>query len=159
MTDVVMKVEGLKELEKALTELNEEFGGKSAPQAIRPAIRKAMAPLVPKLQAATPEDTGALKQSAKLSVRTPNKKMASQSEHYNNTTILAGQVGWFWKKPSLWSRALAVEYGTQDRAGKFILTQLFEQNNSEMLKTFKAELGPAIEKKAAQLHKKRLKGK
>lgn len=159
MANVKFKIEGLKQLETALLELNKEYGGKSANQAMRPAIRKAMAPLKAQIEAKTPVDTGALKASVKLSIGVPTRKMVSQSEHYKSTTILAGRVGWHWKGKSLWKQALTVEYGNSKRSGQFILTNTFEQNNSQMLATFKATLGPAIEKKAKSLNKKRLKGK
>jgi HK97 gp10 family phage protein len=156
---VSMKVQGLKELEASLIALNKEYGGKSAPQAMRPAIKAAMAPLQSELASNTPVDTGALRDSASVKIGKPSKKMVSNSAHYNSTTIIAGRVGWFWRTDSLWYEALAVEFGTQNKAGQHPLKNLFDSNNQEMLNTFKRTLGPAIEKKAKQLHKKKMKGK
>ena len=160
MANVKMKVQGLKELEKNLLALNKEYGGKSAPSAMRPAIKAAMSPLLSQVQSETPVDTGRLRDSAKLAIGVPSKKMVSQSQHFKSSTIIAGRVGWFWKSGnSLWKQGLAVEFGTANQKANYTLTQLLERNNSQMISTFKNSLGPAIEKKAASLHKKKLKGK
>lgn len=154
MTEIIMKLEGLKEMEASLIALQEEYGGKAAPQALRPAMRAAMAPLVSDVTSATPVDSGSLRDSVKLKIGKPTKKMSS-SEYYQSSTILYGQVGWFWSNPSLWNQALAVEFGTQDVPAQSVLRGIHEREAAGTLKRFGDTLGPAIEKKAAQLEKKR----
>ena len=150
---------GLKDLEKALSALNKEYGGKAAAQALRPAIRAAIKPLESDVRNATPVQSGALKESTKVKIGKPTKNMAS-SEYYAKDTVVYGQVGWFWKgKPSLWIQALAVEYGNNKVPAQAILRDTFNANSDEMLKKFKSSLGPAIEKKAKALAKKQLKSK
>tara|TARA_R110000787_G_scaffold2708_7_gene10488 strand:- start:866 stop:1348 length:483 start_codon:yes stop_codon:yes gene_type:complete len=152
-------ITGLKDLEKALLALNKEYSGKAAAQALRPAIKAAVAPLETPIRNATPIDSGDLRDSTKVKVGKPNKKMAS-SEYYTKDTVIYGQVGWFWKgSPSLWHQALAVEFGTRDNPAQSILRDTFDANSDEMLNKFKSTLGPAIEKKAKALAKKQLKSK
>jgi carbohydrate-selective porin OprB len=155
MVDIRMDVKGMRELEASLRALQAEYGGKAAPQALRPAMRAAMAPLVSDVTSATPVDSGSLVDSVKLKIGKPTKKMSS-SQYYNSSTILYGQVGWFWSNPSLWNQALAVEFGTQDTPARNVLRGVHEQEAQGMLQRFGDTLGPAIEKKAAQLAKKRI---
>lgn len=154
MVDIKMEVKGMRELEASLLALQKEYGGKAAPQALRPAMRAAMAPLVPAVTSSTPVDSGALAGSVKLKIGKPTKKMSS-SAHYNSTTVIYGQVGWFWGSPSLWHQALAVEFGTQDTPARFVLRGAHEQEAQGMLQRFGDTLGPAIERKAKSLAKKR----
>lgn len=155
MTEIIMKLEGLKAMEASLIALQKEYGGKAAAQALRPAIRAAMAPLVSDVAGATPVDNGTLAASVKLKIGKPTRKMAS-SDYYQSSTILYGQVGWFWSNPSLWTQALAVEFGTQDVPAQSVLRNIHDREANGMLQRFGGTLGPAIEKKAAQLAKKRI---
>lgn len=156
MVDIKMKIEGLRALEANLLALQKEYGGKAATQAMRPAMKAAMAPLVSNVAGSTPVDSGALSASTKMKIGKPSKKMLS-SEHYNSTAIIYGQVGWFWSSRSLWYQALAVEYGTQDTPASYVLRNAFEGQETVIIGRFKDTLGPAIEKKATQLAKKRSK--
>ena len=154
MVDIRMDVRGMRDLEASLRALQKEYGGKAASQALRPAMRAAMAPLVSEVASATPVDQGTLRDSAKLKIGKPTKKMSS-SQYYNSSTILYGQVGWFWRGHSLWNQALAVEFGTQDQPSQGILRNLHDREVDGMLRRFGDTLGPAIEKKAKSLAKKR----
>ena len=155
--DSTIKVTGLKELEKNLLALQKEYGGKAAPQAMRPAVKAAITPLKTSVMQDTPVDEGALRDSTAVKIGKPTKKM-SHGGHYNNSTILAGRVGWFWSSPSLWNQSLAVEFGTKNQPAQHVLEGVFDREASGMLKRFKDTLGPAIEKKATALNKKRNKG-
>lgn len=155
MVDVTMRIDGLSVMEASLRALQKEYGGKAAVQALRPAIRAALAPLVADITEATPKDSGALSESTKLKIGKPTRKILSSS-YYQSSTILYGQVGWFWSKPSLWNQALAVEFGNTDVAAQAVLRTIHEREASAMLKRFSDTLGPAIEKKAAQLARKRI---
>lgn len=154
MTEITMRLEGLRAMEAALVALHREYGGKAAAQALRPAVRAAMAPLVSDVTGATPVDEGALAASVKLKIGKPTRKMAG-SPYYQSSTILYGQVGWFWSNPSLWNQALAVEFGTQDAPAQEVLRRVHEREAEGMLRRFSDTLGPAIERKAAQLAKRR----
>ena len=151
-----MKVEGLKALETSLRELQKEYGGKAATQAMRPSIKAAMTPVEDTVKNNTPVDTGTLRDSIKVKIGKPTKKMLT-SAHYNSTTIIYGQVGWFWRNPSLWDRALAVEYGTRDLPASIVLRSAMDVHHQGMINRFKDTLAPSIEKKAKQLAKKRSK--
>ena len=155
MVDINMRLEGLRAMETSLRALQKEYGGKAAAQALRPAVRAAMAPIVSDVSAGTPVDGGALRDSVKMKIGKPTRKILS-SEYYNSSTILYGQVGWYWRNPSLWNQALAVEFGTNDTPAQYVLRGIHEREAPEMLRRFGETLGPAIEKKAAQLAKKRI---
>ncbi len=156
MVDIKMKTTGLKELQASLVALQKEYGGKAATQAMRPAVKAAMAPVLSDVQARTPVATGTLSASSKMKIGKPTKKMVS-SDHYTNKAIIYGQVGWFWSKPSLWSQALAVEFGTRTKTASSTLRGAIEGDSTGIIKRFKDTLGPSIEKKAKALHKKRSK--
>ena len=157
MVDIKMNVKGMRELEGALIALQKEYGGKAATQAMRPAMKAAMAPLVSDVAGGTPVDSGDLRDSTKVKIGKPTKKMVSSSAHYNSTTIIYGQVGWYWSGKSLWTQALAVEFGTQELPANEVLRGTFDRENAGMVQRFKDTLGPSIEKKAKSLAKKRTK--
>ena len=152
--DIKMRMTGLKELEGSLRALQKEYGGKAAAQAMRPAMKAAIDPLKSAVQSNTPVDTGGLQESVKVKIGKPSNKMV-KTEHYNKNTVIYGQVGWFWSKPSLWFQALAVEYGSRGVSGKRVLSNAIEGGASGALQRFKDKLGPSIEKKAKSLAKKR----
>ena len=54
----------------------------------------------------------------------------------------------------MWDQALAVEFGTTSIPATHMLDRIFDAEVPGMTKRFKDTLGPAIEKKAAQLAKK-----
>lgn len=152
--DIKMKMTGLKELEGNLQALQKEYGGKSAAQAMRPAMKAAVDPLKSTVQSNTPVDSGSLQSSVKVKIGKPTNKMV-KTEHYNKNTLIYGQVGWFWRSPSLWFQALAVEYGNMNIPAHRTLSNTLEGGASGALQRFKDTLGPAIEKKAKALAKKR----
>lgn len=155
MTDISMRVEGLRDLERSLIALQEEYGGRAATQALRPAVRAAMSPLVDDVIQGTPTDTGALAESTKLRIGKPSRKMVGHSHHYSSAAVIYGAVGWHWRSPSLWRQALAVEYGTNDTPPHYTLRNAFEGKEQEIIDRFTRSLGPAIEKKAGQLARRR----
>ena len=155
-----IKVEGLKELETALLKLQKEYGGNTAVQALRPAVKAAMAPLVPVVKMATPIDTGELANSAKLKIGKPTKRM-TKSRHYSSSAytsniVIYGQVGWFFPKGrDFHLKAIAVEYGANGVPATYALRGALEGSEAAIVNRFKNTLGPAIEKKAAAAAKKR----
>lgn len=156
MANIKIEVKGLREMERALLALQKEYTGKAAVQAMRPAVKAAMAPLEAKVSEGTPKDKGTLRESVAVKVGKPTRRML-YSQHYNSTTILAGRVGWFWTGRSLWTQALAVEFGTRETPANHTLEKVFDNEVDGMLYRFKTTLGPAIEKKAKSLAKKRAK--
>tara|TARA_R110000803_G_scaffold130933_2_gene198170 strand:- start:443 stop:934 length:492 start_codon:yes stop_codon:yes gene_type:complete len=158
--DKEIKVEGLRDLEKALVRLQKEYGGNTAVQALRPAVKAAMGPLVATVKMATPVDTGDLSNSVKLKTGKPTKKMLRSSHYYNSAyksnVVIYGQVGWFFPKGrENHLKAVAVEYGTRNVPASFALRGALEGNETAIINRFKNTLGPAIEKKAAAAARKR----
>jgi len=149
-----IKVEGLKELEAALVALQKEYGGKAAPQAMRPAVVAAIKPLKAIVEGDTPVDEGWLMKSVKQTVGKPTRDMMKWSpQFYKHTTIIAGRVGYFGNR--VWRRALHMEYGTRHIPAKHMLERAFDAEARAMTIRFSKKLGPAIEKKAKALNKKR----
>jgi len=152
-----IEMRGLRELEAALLDLQKEFGGKSGVQAMRPAITAAIKPLKQQVTQDTPVDSGGLRESVKQTVGAVTKDMSAFSRgQYKNTTIIAGRVGYFGNK--VYRRAISVEYGTIEIAAQHTLENVFDREARGMASRFGKSLGPAIEKKAKALNKKRAKG-
>jgi HK97 gp10 family phage protein len=152
--DITIKIDGLRELEAALMALADEYGPKAGVQALRPAVKAAAGPVEQTIQATTPTDTGALAGTTKTRIGKPTKAML-RSEHYSANTVLAARVGWTWSgKRRFWNQALAVEFGNSKISGSATLRTAFDQHSQQMIDDFGKTLGPAIEKKAAQLHRK-----
>ena len=149
-----IRVEGLRDLERNLRALQKEYGGKAATQAMRPALKAAIDPLKGDIAQDTPVDSGNLQATTKVAIGKPNKKMLA-TRHYNATTVIAGRVGWFWRSRSYWYQAIAMEFGTRGSPALNILRGTFDREHMGMLNRFKTALGPAIEKKAKSLKKKR----
>lgn len=155
-----IRVEGLKDLEKALRGLQIEYGGKAAVQAMRPAVKAAMLPMVSVVKSATPVDTNDLASSTKIKIGKPTRRMV-KSRHYSSSAytsnvVIYGQVGWFFPKDRKFHlKAVAVEYGTRDTPASFALRGAIEGSEAAIANRFKNALGPAIEKKAAAAAKKR----
>ena len=149
-----IEVKGLRELEMALLALQEEYGGNSGAQALRSAVVAAIKPLKAKLQDDTPVDEGWLLKSVKQTVGKPTRDMLGRSpSFYNSTTVLAGRVGYFGN--NVWKRALHMEYGTVNHSANHTLEQIFDSESRAMIRRFSKTLGPAIEKKAKALNRKR----
>lgn len=155
--EMKMKVEGLRDLERKLIDLQQEYGGRTAAQALRPAVKAAMTPLVSEVEGNTPVDTGVLQSSTRLKIGKPTKKMVSRSGHYKSTTIIYGQVGWFWRGGRFWPQVIAVEFGTMETPAHNVLRSALENNARGIVTRFKNTLGPSIEKKAAAAARKRRK--
>ncbi|MFN3895739.1 MAG: hypothetical protein ACK4KU_14515 [Acinetobacter sp.] len=149
-----MEVKGLKELEANLLALSKEYGAKSGVQALRPAVRAAVGPIEQTIKANTPRDSGGLAESTKTRIGKPTRSML-MSDHFHKDQILVARVGWVWSGKSLWAQSLKVEFGSRDSSGTATLRQAFDAHRDQMIKDFVEVLGPAIEKKAKQLNKKR----
>ena len=150
-----VRVEGLKQLERNLSELGRTYGDpKYALQAIRPAIRAALLPIRDRIKQNTPVDTGGLKASTNLRITKATNKL-KRNRNVGQDAVIVGQVGWFWRSPnSLWRQALSVEFGNATTKAQSTLRPALERNFSRIVATFRDTLGPAIEKKARQLAKK-----
>lgn len=151
-----IKVEGLRELDSALADLVAEFGPKSAGQAVRPALRKASAPIKAAVDANTPVASGTLLGSAKLRIKKPTKKMiAGMGGHHKESHILTATIGYEWSNPSLWNQALSVEFGNSHSPEQAPLRRALRSNANTALDTLSRELAISIEKAAKKLLNKR----
>ena len=154
MVDIKIDVKGLRALEASLIDLQKEYAGKAASQALRPAVVAAIKPLKARVQDDTPVYEGWLLASVKQTVSKPTKDMLNTNPgFYNSTTILAGRVGYFGN--NVYRRAIHMEFGTVDIAANHTLEQVFDSESNAMLLRFSKTLGPAIERKAKALNNKR----
>lgn len=153
---VKMKLTGMKELERALLDLGKEYGDpKYALQAMRPAMKKAVEPLVDNIKANTPVDDGDLRDSSKFKIRKANTK---DKDVFGQDSIIVAEAGWIWAAgKGTYAKALAVEYGTSNKKAQPVLRRALEANAGSMISTFKEELAKSIKKKAKQLAKKSVK--
>lgn len=154
MSKDTIEIKGLRELEQTLVALQKEYGGKAGPQAMRPAVVAAIKPLKAMVEGDTPVDEGHLLNSVKQTVGKPTKDMLSYSPNsYKSTTIVAGRVGYFGN--NVYGRALRMEFGTRYISANHTLERVFDAQATAMATRFGKTLGPAIEKKAKALNKKR----
>lgn len=155
--EIDFKVEGLRELERNLLELAEEYGPKNALGALRKPMRDALTPVKSAISANTPVDTGALKNSVTIRITQATRK-DRDAVYINPDSILIARVGWFWRRPSLWSRALAVEFGNSQVSAQPVIMPAFDGQQRQILTTFRNGLQKSIEQTARRLEKRVAKG-
>lgn len=146
------RVEGLREAEQALTALATEYGPRNARQSLSVPLRKAMAPALDDVRANTPVDTGDLQSLSRTRVGSPTREDMGRSPN----VVFVARTGWFWPTShSRWFQAVAVEFGTSQRAGTRVVQRALRDNIREITNIFSREIGPSIERAATRLHGRR----
>ena len=149
--DVSFNVTGLRALERNLEELAEEYGPRNAVSALRAPIRSSLRPILAQIQASTPRNTGALAQSARISVRQPSRR--DQGPHVDRErNVIVGLVGWQWSRgQSLFNRALAVEFGNLQASAQPVLRPTLDSLGQTVATNFANDLRLSIEKTTMRL--------
>ena len=159
-----VRVEGLRELEKKLKALADEFGGKTAIKPVRSALRKAARVVQKDAQARVQVKTGALKdniivyrprdrrggiEAINVSVRA--KAKVRKANRRNARRIASGEVqaGYMDYGPLYYARFL--EFGTSRMRPYPFLRPAFEANKSQLPNIIRDELALAIQKAVAKL--------
>jgi len=88
---VTFKIEGMKEFEALIKEMQEDFGEKDQKKILNRSVRKSMASVLNAAKTMSPIDTGALQASLRLEVRKPSRK-DKRSKYVENTDIVIGNV-------------------------------------------------------------------
>lgn len=88
---VTFKIEGMKEFENLIKEIQEDFGEKDQKKILNKAVRKSMASVLNAAKTRSPIDTGALQASLRLEVRKPSRK-DKRSKYVMPTDIVIGNV-------------------------------------------------------------------
>lgn len=89
---VTIKLEGIGEVDKALRELEADFGQKeSAKRVLVPAVREALRPVLNQAIANAPKDTGGLALSLQIEARRPTAR-DKRSKYISRTDTVIGAV-------------------------------------------------------------------
>jgi HK97 gp10 family phage protein len=88
---VTFKVEGMKEFDSLLKEIQDDFGEKDSKKILNKAVRQSMGYVLNAAKSQAPVDTGGLRASLRLAVRKPTRR-DKRSRYIENTDIVIGQV-------------------------------------------------------------------
>ena len=151
--EIQAELENGPEIERVLVEIAKEYGARNALLPLRQTIRVAMKPLVPQLQAASPVQTGALRNSVRLGVYSNRK----------GKPTAFGLVGWRTRRGHPQPRTgqfLGLEYGNEKIENpRQILERLFDRNAQRMLNDFIKELPKRMDANLRRIVRKYGKGK
>lgn len=115
------------------------------------ASRKAMKPMLAAAKANAPKDTGALRRSLTVKRRrSPKDKPVHVVGPRKDATGKDGRKPVKYAHIVEWGRAAGKD-GKGAMAGTRFLTRAFESTSEQVLRLFGAEIGPAIERRAAKL--------
>jgi len=73
-TNVTFKLQGYKEFEELMLQIQGDFGVKDANNILKTAVKSAMVPVLMMAKALAPKDTGALAASLRIEARAPNHR-------------------------------------------------------------------------------------
>ena len=175
---VTYQIEGLKELDEVLKQLEDDFGKKDASQILTKALKKAMVPVLLTAKALVPTDTTALRNSLQIEARKPTSR-DRRSKYVNQGDVAIASVttapGWKLAKTSYlnWrtkkkavnkemktigitsdARATAVEFGTARMSAQPFLRPALEGAGGYALKILGGELDTQLKRyKARQARK------
>lgn len=140
-------------LGRVFKDLGDEYGPQNARDNFNGPMRSAMVPVLKEVKSKTPIDTGALRASVRGLGGPPTKRSLTVKPD----VIFSYRVGYFWRSITASQRrkALALEYGTSNRAGKAVLRNALDRHKEQVISKFGREIGSALEKKAIQLGNKR----
>ncbi len=148
-------INGLKDLEKALTQISKEYGPKEGEKTLRQALRNSAKPVLEAAKENVPEKSGKLKKSLKISVGKPNKQDKRRGATKDTVAVARVKAG-NTKKAELGGVYYThmVEYGTERSAPVPFLRPAIENESHRSREIFADELGKAIDKTAKRLQRK-----
>jgi HK97 gp10 family phage protein len=168
---VKFKIEGFKEFEDLLTEIQEDFGPKDQRKILNNAVKMSMASVLNTARRMVPADTGALRASLRLEVRKPSgrdrrsKYVAPGDIVIGSVTTAPGNVlakktfknlktGEKQKGIPSDARAIANEFGTANMAAKPYLRPAMEVEKNNVVNDLGSMLSVALQKYKAKQAKK-----
>jgi len=131
---VSIKLQGIGEVEKALRDLEIEFGDKLAQSKVLvPAVREAMKPVLQQAKTLAPKDTTGLMRSLIIEARRPTRRDRRSKYITQSDTVIAAVTTASGKKLAKMgiksdARAIAQEFGTAKHNAKPYLRPALENN-------------------------------
>ncbi len=160
---VTFKVEGMKEFEQLLKEIQSDFGEKDTKKILNQAVKKSMGNVLATAKNLVPVDTGALRASLRLEVRKPTRK-DKRSKYVENSDIVIGNVttapgnvlartkftnvktGQKQKGIKSDARAIVNEFGTAKQPARPYLRPAMETQSPTVVSSLASSLRMALEK-------------
>lgn len=160
---VTFKVEGIKEFEDLLKEIQNDFGEKDAKKILNKAVRQSMGHVLNAAKNLVPVDTGALRASLRLEVRKPSRK-DKRSRYVQDSDIVIGNVttapgnvlartkftnvktGQKQKGIKSDARAIVNEFGTAKLPARPYLRPAMESQGPTTVSSLSSSLKTALEK-------------
>lgn len=137
------KIEGLRELDKALGELPKA----TSRNALKRALMKAAEPIAKDAEDKAPRDTGGLAESIHVGQRlSRSQKRAQRKESKHFAEVYVG--------PAPSSKSITQEFGASHHGPQPYMRPAWDGNKSKALETIKDDIGAEIEKARARLAKK-----
>ena len=153
-SDVTFEMKGLRELERNLLSLAEEYGPRNARTALNKPMKDAMSIVENQIRSNTPRDTGFLVGTVKQKAGKPRK---TQLPELNNPNVVAFRsAGWIGGN---FPHMLAVEYGTRRNPEGNIIRSALENNSQSVLRTFLDGWDDSMKKAITRLNKRKKLGK
>lgn len=144
---IKVKIKGLKELDRALNDLDLEVRKKAS----REAGREAMKPVAARMKAKVPEDTGGLKKTIRVSATTAPSRLKKYSR--KASMISSASVGRKSKTGATGHQALQIEYGTTNMDAQPFIRPAIQGKEKSVFMHFRKHLRKSITKWANKKRK------
>ncbi len=157
---IIVKLEGIGQIEQALKQLEEDFGSKTAQaRVLVPAVREAMRPVLNDAKQNAPQDTGDLTKSLLVEARRPTKRDRRSKYVTQTDTVIAAVTTASGKKLAKMgiksdARAIAQEFGTARHPAQPYLRPALEANAQNTVN----RLGEILARRIQQFRAKMSKG-
>lgn len=165
--NITFKIEGVKEFETLVKEMQNDFNEKDQKKILAKAVRKSMASVLSTAKSLVPTDTGALRASLRLEVRKPSRK-DKRSKYVKPTDVVIGNVttapGSVLAKKKFMNvksgkiqqgiksdgRAIANEFGTANMPAKPYLRPALESQSGTVVNNLGSSLRDVLQKYKAK---------
>lgn len=142
-----VRIEGLRELERALAELPKATGK----NVLRRVAVRALEPVMEAARARAPVDKGTLKESLNVST-----KLSKRQQRLNARRVAQSKASVeLYAGPTALPHAHLVEFGTVKMAPQPFMRPAWDATKNKALEIIKSELGSEIDKAAKRLARKR----
>lgn len=142
-----VRIDGLEHLNNSLQEISRMYGPRQARSSLRVPMRNAFESVADQIERTTPVDSGRLRESTNLRPQVPTR----DDRRRNPGVVYTVKAGWEWTRPSLWSQALAVEYGTRQVSEQRILRSALDDNADRVVAELIPQLANQLDRTARRL--------
>lgn len=163
MAKVSVKVEGLKELNKALAELPKA----TSRNVVRRTLIKALTPMESQAEGMAPEQTGWLKSTFNIGTKLSKRQMAAHQAEMGTKPVRTAE-GWrsnpktevfMFMGPAGSPRSIVQEFGSVNQSPKPYMRPAWDSNKGKALETIRDDMWTEIDKAAKRLARKAAKVK